>query len=186
MNTNEVYVYSFISRNKDNKGVDGFKERSYTFLANGNDLNDEIIKKFERFVKEGAPGEKSRLYISVNPRNEEKAREEVIIRLIKDKTSLVKINKLVSSAAMKSENAAGKKWLFDFDIDDEVLVNDFCFDVERFGGGDTHYYKTPNGYAVVCEHGFDIREVIELWKGYDVSLKRDALLFVKMAEKIGG
>ena len=37
-------------------------------------------------------------------------------------------------------------------------------------------YKTPNGYAVILEHGFDTRELLSKWK--DVELKRDDMLCI--------
>ena len=45
-------------------------------------------------------------------------------------------------------------------------------------------YKTPNGYAIVCQHGFDTRELMEKWKDYDITLKKDELLFLDMKESM--
>lgn len=35
-------------------------------------------------------------------------------------------------------------------------------------------HKTPNGYAVVVDNGFDTRKLLEKWS--NVSLKKDAML----------
>ena len=41
-------------------------------------------------------------------------------------------------------------------------------------------YKTPNGYAIIIPHGFDTRVLMEKWKDYDITLKKDDLLFLDM------
>lgn len=41
-------------------------------------------------------------------------------------------------------------------------------------------YKTPHGYAIVVPHGFDTRKLMEKWKDYDITLKKDGLLFLDM------
>ena len=70
------------------------------------------------------------------------------------------------------------KWLFDFDIDSPLTVLQFYNDLPVNGT----IYKTPNGYAVVVEHGFDTRELMKKWENYDITLKRDELLFLDMKE----
>ena len=179
----KIYLYLLHSRNKDNKGIENFKQRTKAILAYEED-EEKILKEFEKFAEEGVKGETSRLY-SVNARNEEKVREEVIIRLLRDKISLTRLNSLVMSAALKKENKAESKWLFDFDVDDEVAATEFVIDVNRalnmtwdeegkepiFLDIKVEKYKTPNGYAIVVPHGFDTRELMEKWKDYDVTLK---------------
>ena len=58
--------------------------------------------------------------------------------------------------------------------DDVELVDEFVKDVEQYTKATK--YKTPNGYAVVLEHGFDTRELLSKWK--DVELKRDDMLCI--------
>ena len=98
---------------------------------------------------------------------------------------------------MKSECRGESKWMFDFDINDEELVDEFIEDIKQFTtiywdgnqekiamlGMDVKKYKTPNGYAIVVSHGFDTRRLLEKWKGYDITLKRDDLLFLDMIQK---
>ena len=43
-------------------------------------------------------------------------------------------------------------------------------------------YKTPNGYAVVVERGFDSRDLLSKYPF--VELKRDDMLCVKWTEKL--
>ena len=135
-------------------------------------------RDFERFAAEGIPGEKTRLYRSVNRRDENKIREELTIRLIKDKPSMTKLNATLTSVAMQSNSRAESKWLFDFDVDDLAILLQFYNDLPVGGT----IYKTPNGYAIVVDHGFDTRELIKKWENYDITLKRDELLFLDMKE----
>lgn len=69
-----LYVYLIRSRNKDNKDISNFKERAKTILEY-KENEDRVIKEFHRFAADGVQGEKTRLYRSVNSRNEEKIRE---------------------------------------------------------------------------------------------------------------
>lgn len=173
----DLYVYMFRSRNKDNAHLSNFHERCKTILAYAED-EQKVRRDFERFAAEGIPGEKTRLYRSVNRRDENKIREELAIRLIKDKPSMTKLNATLVSVAQQTNNRAESKWLFDFDVDSPLAVLEFYNDLPVDG----RIYKTPNGYAVVVEHGFDIREIMEKWKDYDITLKRDELLFLDMKE----
>ena len=173
----DLYVYMFRSRNKDNAHLSNFHERCKTILAYRED-EAKVRRDFERFAAEGIPGEKTRLYRSVNRRDENKIREELTIRLIKDKPSMTKLNATVTSVAMQANNRAESKWLFDFDVDDLATLLQFNNDLSVGGT----IYKTPNGYAVVVEHGFDTRELMKKWENYDITLKRDDLLFLDMKE----
>lgn len=173
----DLYVYMFRSRNKDNAHLSNFHERCKTILAYAED-EPKVRRDFERFAAEGIPGEKTRLYRSVNRRDENKIREELAIRLIKDKPSMTKLNATLASVAQQTNNKAESKWLFDFDVDSPLAVLEFYNDLPVAG----IIYKTPNGYAIVVEHGFDTREIMEKWKDYDITLKRDDLLFLDMKE----
>ena len=173
----DLYVYMFRSRNKDNAHLSNFHERCKTILAYEED-EPKVRRDFERFAAEGIAGEKTRLYRSVNRRDENKIREELTIRLIKDKPSVTKLNATLTSVAMQSNSRAESKWLFDFDVDSPLAVLEFYNDLPVGGT----IYKTPNGYAVVVEHGFDTRELMKKWENYDITLKRDELLFLDMKE----
>lgn len=181
----DLYVYLIRSRNKDNKDIPNFKERAKTILEY-KENEDRVIKEFHRFAADGVPGEQTRLYRSVNSRNEEKIRKELIIRLLRDRPSMTKLNRTLASVAQQTENRDESKWLFDFDVDDESLMYDFVHDVIIFSGiplSDIQAYKTLHGYAIVVPHGFDTRELIEKWKDYDITLKRDKSLFLDMITK---
>lgn len=180
-----LYVYLIRSRNKDNKDVPNFKERIKTILEY-KENEDKVNEEFHKFAADGVPGERTRLYRSVNSRNEEKIRKEFIIRLLRDKPSMTKLNRTLASVAQQVENRDESKWLFDFDVDDESLMCDFVHDIIIFSGipsSDIQVYNTPHGHAIVVPHGFDIRKLMEKWKDYDITLKRDELLFLDMIVK---
>ena len=183
-----LYVYLIRSRNKDNKDIPNFKERAKVILEY-RENEDKVIEAFKNFAAKGLPGEQTRLYRSVNSRNEEKIREELIIRLLRDKPSMTQINRTLASVAQQVQNRDESKWMFDFDVDDDKLAEDFKNDVRRFAydNSDTFFYnheieihKTPHGYAIIVPHGFDTRELMKKWKDYDITLKKDELLFLDM------
>lgn len=179
----DLYVYLIRSRNKDNKDVPNFKERAKTILEY-KENEEKVFDEFYRFAADGVPGEQTRLYRSVNSRNEEKIREELIIRLLRDKPSMTKLNRTLASVAQQVENRDESKWLFDFDVDDEEKVDDFIDDIYFYSGIENYeLHKTPHGYAIIVPHGFDIRELVKKWKDYDITLKRDELLFLDMITK---
>lgn len=173
----KLYVYMFRSRNKDNKNIEGFKERVKTIVEYEENEN-KVLKEFHTFAAAGLPGEKTRLYKSVNARNEEKIREELIIRLLRDKPPVNRFNALLASVAQQVQNRAESKWLFDFDEKDEELLDEFVKDIPV----DTSTFETPNGFAIVCERGFDTRPLMRKWMNYDITLKKDELLFISMEE----
>ena len=183
-----LYVYLIRSRNKDNKDIPNFKERAKTILEY-RENEDKVIDAFKSFAAKGVPGEQTRLYRSVNSRNEEKIREEFIIRLLRDKPSMTQLNRTLASVAQQVQNRDESKWLFDFDVDDDKLAEDFKKDIKRFACDNSNIFfynyeieahKTPHGYAIIVPHGFDTRELMEKWKDYDITLKKDELLFLDM------
>lgn len=177
-----LYVYLIRSRNKDNKYVPNFKERAETILEY-RENEDKVIEDFKSFADEGVPGEQTRLYRSVNSRNEEKIREEFIIRLLRDKPSMTQLNRTLASVTQQVKNRDESKWLFDFDVDNRELAADFLSDINHFSCIkliDMNCHKTPHGFAIVVPHGFDTRELMEKWKDYDITLKKDELLFLDM------
>jgi len=180
-----LYVYLIRSRNKDNKDIPNFKERAKTILEY-KENEDKVIETFKDFATKGLPGEQTRLYRSVNSRNEEKIREELIIRLLRDKPSMTQLNRTLTSVAQQVQNRDESKWLFDFDVNDREIAANFLSDINHFSGIkliDMEYHKTPHGYAIVVPHGFDTRELMEKWKDYDITLKKDELLFLDMITK---
>ena len=177
-----LYVYLIRSRNKDNKDIPNFRERAKTILEY-KENEDKVIEAFKSFAAKGVPGEQTRLYRSVNSRNEEKIIKEFVIRLLRDKLSMTRLNRTLASVAQQVQNRDESKWLFDFDTDNRELVADFLSDINHFSGIkliDMNCHKTPHGFAIVVPHGFDTRGLMEKWKDYDITLKKDELLFLDM------
>lgn len=194
---NKYFTVMFTSRNKDNKELEGFKQRTKAFLHN-HDLEDdlnlsdtimwivlELRKEFAYFVDQGVRGETSRMYISINPRDTDKANTDLVHYLIDNpNTSPNKVyNKLVSFAS-KKENALSQRWLFDIDTDKEEEFNSVLDSIKYYGEfneSSLALSKTVNGYAIVVPHGFDSRKVLE---EHDfVELKRDGSLLSYWATK---
>lgn len=170
----------FLSRNKDNKWIPGFHQRTQTYLTNKDDITDYDMKNFEAFVNDGLRGEKCRLYISVNARDPQEVKKKILIDLIQnDEADLTHLESLAVSRAMRAECALEHKWMFDFDKNDFDMLLDFISDMKSLCGyGDgINYYKTPNGFAVIVEHGFDCRKLLDKYSEI-VELKRDSLLCI--------
>lgn len=179
----DLRVHFFVSRNKDNHGVSGFKSRKRAFVAYDSE-SEALNTRFENFVREGVEGEFCRHYASVNARDAEKVRRAVIHRLV-DGADFIGMDRLVASEAAKPECAKTKKWMFDFDCGDWDKLVEFSGDVHSFGGfsnDSVTFYDTPHGFALVVPRGFDTRELLEKW-GSVATLKRDDMLIVDWAQK---
>ena len=185
--TDNYFTVMFTSRNKDNKELDGFKQRTKAFLHK-RDLEDdlnltdtiegvvlELKEEFLYFVDQGVRGETSRMYVSINPRNTDKANIDLVHYLIDNPSTSPNnvYNKLVSFAS-KKENALSQRWLFDIDTDNEEEFNSVLDSIKyygKFNESSLTLSRTVNGYAIVVPHGFDSRKVLE---EHDfVELKRD-------------
>lgn len=178
----DLYLYLLCSRNKDNKNVLNFKQRTKPILEyKENEV--KVFEAFKNFAEKGVDGERTRLYRTVNSRNENKIRKEFIIKLLRDEPDITKFSRMLTSTAQQKCSRDENKWLFDFDVNDGLLVMEFVNDIYKFSGiKDVEVKSTPNGYHIVVPHGFDTRELMDKWK-YCVTLKKDDLLFLDMMEK---
>lgn len=198
----DLKVVLFKSRNKDNKTLEGFKERAESFMTyeDAQLLED----RFKRFVNRGVVGELSRFYISVNARDSNKLKKSLLHYLIEhDNFDMTDIESKVVSLASKKENSKENRWLFDFDeidysqkgnyswaiegFDKDLILQrrltEFLEDLEcYFDKAHIEVHQTPNGYAVIVHHGFDTRNLLDKWE--NVTLKRDALLCCNWSVKV--
>lgn len=183
----ELSVVLFISRNKDNKSVPDFKERSYSFIISDSEPTNNLIKDFSNFVNKGVPGEVSRLYFSINTRDRNKVQKDLIHFLIDEPNfDLTSINSKLAGIAMKKENALTKKWMFDFDINDLNAVEDFVKDIKSIDENiKVQFASTKNGYVVITNRGFDTRELFKKWDPKEVNLKRDGMKLIDWDMKDG-
>ena len=187
-----VYVVLFVSRNKDNKQLENFKERRNAFVTT--QTVEQLQSKFQAFVQEGQTGEMSRMYMSVNPHDNAKVQKALVHQLVDEQYNMATLPQRVAGLAARKENAYGEnqKWLFDFDPvegeDTEQLLKEFLNDVQyehehtQTKHGKTRpqmtveVHKTVNGYAVLVNQRFDTRALLEKWT--NVELKRDDQLCV--------
>ncbi len=103
MTNKNLKVVLFVSRNKDNKLLVGFKERKKNFLTTKEP--EELQKEFNAFVNDGLVGEVSRFYISVNSRDNEKIQQSLQHYLLDNNVDMSKIDSKIASIAAKPENA---------------------------------------------------------------------------------
>lgn len=175
----ELRVVLFTSRNKDNKELPFFKERTKAFLTTK--TVEELKDEFDLFVEKGRLKETSRFYISVNERDNSKVQKALMHYLLDNDINMASLPSKIASVASKKENALTNKWMFDYD-DDKSKIGDFIADVTELYLDVPEKFETPNGYAVVVKHGFDTRELLKKWG--KVELKRDAMLCIDSAKLI--
>lgn len=173
----ELRVVLFTSRNKDNKELPFFKERTKAFLTTK--TVEELKDEFDLFVEKGRLKETSRFYISVNERDNSKVQKALMHYLLDNDINMASLPSKIASVASKKENALTNKWMFDFD-DDKSKIYEFIADVTELYLDVPEKFETPNGYAVIVNHGFDTRELLKKWD--KVELKRDAMLCVDSAK----
>ncbi len=178
-----IHVVLFVSRNKDNKDIEGFKERRMSFITNEPLNSAKLDQMFFNFLREGVEGELSRMYYSLNARDPEKIYKELVHFLIDNPDfNLPSIQSKLAGIAAKKECAAEKKWFFDFDINNHDSLIQFMNDINDIDNTiELNHYKTIHGYAVTCSHGFDTRSLLEKWNNDDITLKRDDLLLINWA-----
>lgn len=66
-----------------------------------------------------------------------------------------------------------------FNGKDEYALDEFIKNIPV----STESYETPHGFLIVCEHGFDIRALIQKWKDFDITIFRDGFLLLDMETK---
>lgn len=202
-NDDALTVIVFMSRNKDNKHIPNFKERRNAFTVPNKSLdtkdgNITVNRLFYNFIKDGKPGELSRLYMSVNKRSNEKTFITLQHEMLNGKFNLATMPQKIASIAARKENAYDPKnlfWLFDFDriegltddeFDDKIqeFVEDVkltCFLNTGINSDDLVLMrKTVTGAAVIVGNHFDTRELLKRWP--NVTLKRDDLMLIMWKE----
>jgi hypothetical protein len=173
----DLYVVLFISRNKDNKDVENFKERRKSFITTK--TPEELNNTFKHFVEDGVDGEMCRFYYSVNSRDATKVKKQLLHFLIDEDFNLTHLDGKLASIAAKKECAKTKHWMFDFDSDDKIKVSEFLTDISKCVTEPlkTEIRKTPHGYAIITERGFDTRQLGLEDKWWNIAtLKKDDLL----------
>lgn len=170
----EYNVVLFKSRNKDNKHIEGFKEKAKQFLVT--DMS-KVSEKFEQSVSKQLDGVLCRCYVSVNKRNSDLIQKQLISYLALNDMDLSKIESKAVSIAMLPQCATAKKWLFDFDYDNEEQMLEFIEDIKDADPTvEVKYKKTVHGFAVITGHGFDTRALLAKWS--ECENKKDGMLLL--------
>lgn len=194
MTQNTITSVLFCSRNKDNKHLENFKEHRVSFVTTKSD--EELKEGFKDFVAKGRDGEFCRLYRSVNKCDNKVVQKQLLHALIDNDYNMASIPQRIASLADKPSSKAESKWLFDVDpetdTDLEQLLENFLKDVQQaYASSKTkkaekpkliiETHKTPNGYAVIVNHGFDTRKLLAKYP--NVELKRDDKLCINWSQK---
>ena len=194
-----LHYYLFKSRNKDNKDIPNFHERTKMFYMDYDprtlSVMDprivEVDEAYAKFVSEGVPGELTRLYEAVNFRDPEKIRNHLISKLALNQVNIKNIQRAMDQVSMQEDCRATSKWLFDFDCTDIAHLRDFvetCKENAHTGEFTadliTEIQETPHGYAVISKEPFDTRVPMTKMSEalIDVTLMRDNLVFRDMRE----
>lgn len=67
--------------------------------------------------------------------------------------------------------------------DNEKLQNEIPSICGYYGRGCRRMNRPSNGMPCIIAYGFNTRELMEKWKDYDITLKRDDMLFLDMITK---
>ena len=176
-----VKVITFVSRNKDNSHIEGFKQRKRAFITDK--TPSEINEEFKDFVNKGLIGELSRFYVSVNDRNLDKVKKELLYKLIDSDNSadLLHMSGKLASIAMQSKNAASKKWMLDVDTFDRTVLGDALVYILDKGAEVDFMLETINGYHIITNRGFDTRELLK--KHPEITLNKDGMYLINWGKK---
>ena len=186
---NDVYIMMAIARKKDHEDITNSQEIVFRkVIKNG----DDIYRKYKelKILCENYRDEEGKkynfyIYISVNPRDTEKAffllqkqmigwTEEMVNGIDKSK-QLKKVDDMWISALMKSKSKRGK-FQVDIDVKDEKELKEIVKLIEEKSIMKIHMIQpTRHGYHLITEP-FD-RRILEGIK--DVEVKPDGQLFVE-------
>lgn len=181
METSKLVV--FTSRNKDNKGLEGFKQRSHELFVS--ETTTYVEEEWNSFVNNGVEGELSRMYVSYNDIDTVKTNVAMTHYLIDHPdTPIHKITDKFAAAAMQTDNLATKRWLLDLDEVDYDEVDEFLLSNTDLEPSEIEVYETYSGYAIVVAHGFDTRKLLETFPTIE-NKKANGLLFRQAQKKEG-
>ena len=174
----EIYVVLFVSRNKDNKHLENFKERRMSFITHDK-TSPELTARLEHFVRNGQYNEFSRAYISVNPRSSKKTFKALQHLMLDQEFHIGLIEPKLASIAAKHENildSKKRKVLFDFDKSEDhdliLHLDQFEKDIKEIDKDiELLFIRTPNGFSVIPNKRFDTRELLKKYPNMEV--KRD-------------
>lgn len=155
MNQDKVlYAHQFTLRKKDNpKLKHDFRK---CFVSD----KIELPKEFEEFCQE-YKDYTCRHYRALNGRLESKIKRDLVAHMVLHPDfSLNKLNGLAQRfTANSGVDTNTRRWLFDFDCQDENYFREFVKDLrENYYQGAYQSYATLNGFHLVTETGFQNAE----------------------------
>lgn len=174
-------IVEFVSRHKDNQGLIDFKPRTRTLIVTDKNAH-RVHDEFKAFVAQGVHNETSRMYETFNELDPVGANRALAHFLIDNPDAQPhKVESVLKSELVK--HTTTKHWLFDVDMSvrtkDEVVA--FINDLSDKAVIDVR--DTKSGYAVVTEHGFDVRALTERYP--DIEVKRtNGSLYVTSQTKV--
>ena len=187
----EVYVYIALRRVSKNKNENtGLTKKSYRLIRYHNQTEDEIVDELGEMIQ-GQSG-LWRIYRTVNKRSLPKAYRRMQIEMLEKEDSVIrKVNSHWKSILMKHECKIGRKLLFDFDLDDAQMFDEFMNEIidynRQFDQSDktepllVEKTQTPNGFHIVTNsfNSFEFKQFGMSKKFKDiVEIKTDALFYV--------
>lgn len=193
--TTEFHTVRFVSRNKDNAGIEGFRQRCEQHVAkldveSLDTLADAACAKFGRmfdhFVADGVDGETSRMYVTLNCADSDRCLNELAIVILQDRiVDVTHVDTVLAAIVARSDMALTKRWLFDADCDaGTARVFAECVDerlAARYGKDSPNakcsIRRSKSNFAIVTNARFDTRGIHDSFP--DIELKRagEALLF---------
>lgn len=176
MEDKQLRIALFVSRNKDNAGVEDFKQRRHEFLTWKS--AGELMDDFADFAAHGKDREVSRFYMSVNARDPKITRDELVIKIMQqgDNFNPAHADALAVSAAAQAKSAVTKYWLFDVDTTDTSELNKVEAYIALATDDNYCKFSTYNNYGFIAYEHFDPRPLLEAHP--EVTLKKDEMKFI--------
>ena len=172
-----LHAIMFVTRNKDNRDLPNFKERREVFLTTQPEDSPIIKQKFLEFAKRGQKNELSRLYISLNARDQQQTRISFMHYYFdhSDQINMAGLPAIATKIAMNRKNAVEKKRMFDVDTKDKNILDAFIADLTSRSktANKPKIYPTINGFAVVIERGIDLRNLVDTMPDAKLRDKKD-------------
>ena len=176
-----TYTVLFVTRNKDNKHVDNFKESRKSFLSDKS--VNELMSEFNDFCEQH-PYQTCRFYRSVNSRDDAKVKKSLMHYLLDNDCPTWKLPHVVTRLANRPENRKSKHFLVDVDF---KMTKEQQFEMMEDLTAVANVLsvkETPNGMHFVTESGFYYKPLVEKWSAFGkVEMKNDDMLLVEYRQQ---
>lgn len=171
-----LYVHQFAARKKDNPELDHDVRKTF--------VSDKLTqpKEFEVFCQK-YQGFTCRYYRALNGRRESKVKRDLVAHMVLHPDfNLAQLNGLARRfTANSGVDTDTRRWLFDFDSNDEVYFQQFVKDLtENYYQGDYQVYPTLNGFHLVTEKGFyKVEDFVAKYQDVLEFKRTDAMVLVE-------